>query len=97
MKWLAKNFPCLSINLNHLKDQLLKDHWYWVGPAGTRCEHVFRELFECVSYADKAYIQLKVAELFLLLPLVRSQERTEQYYPHAAGPAGASFKRSSHF
>lgn len=34
-----------------------------------------------VSYADKAYIQLKVAELFLLLPLVRSQERTEQYYP----------------
>lgn len=81
MKWLAKNFPCLSINLNHLKDQLLKDHWYWVGPAGTRCEHVFRELFECVSYADKAYIQLKVAELFLLLPLVRSQERTEQYYP----------------
>lgn len=81
MKWLAKNFPCLSINLTHLKDQLLKDHWYWVGPAGTRCEHVFRELFECVSYADKAYIQLKVAELFLLLPLVRSQERTEQYYP----------------
>ena len=30
---------------------------------------------------NKAYIQLKVAELFLLLPLVRSQERTEQYYP----------------
>lgn len=80
-KWLSKNFPCLSIDLNQLKKQLLKDHWYWVGQAGARCEHVFRELFECVSYADETYVQLKVAELFLLLPLVRSQDSEEQYYP----------------
>ena len=49
---MAKNMRCLGIDLNRLRRQIMTDHWYWIGTAGARCEHVFRELFECVSYAD---------------------------------------------
>lgn len=79
--WMAKNMSCLGIDLNQLRRKILNDHWYWIGAAGTRCEHVFRELFECISYADRNYVRLKVAELFLLLPLLKQQEKERAYFP----------------
>lgn len=77
----GKNMRCLGIDLNRLRRQIMTDHWYWIGTAGARCEHVFRELFECVSYADRNYVRLKVAELFLMLPLLKQQEKETKYFP----------------
>lgn len=80
-RWMAKNMRCLGIDLNRLRRQIMTDHWYWIGTAGARCEHVFRELFECVSYVDRNYVRLKVAELFLMLPLLKQQEKETEYFP----------------
>ena len=49
------------------EQNLLGSKWYMVGPAGPRCEHVFRELYESASYAERGFLQLKVLELMLLL------------------------------
>ena len=52
-----------------------------VGPAGLRCEHVFRELYESASYAERGFLQLKVLELMLLLGRI-PQERAAALAHH---------------
>lgn len=65
--WIRLNAPAFPIDFTALKQNLLGSKWYMVGPAGPRCEHVFRELYESASYAERGFLQLKVLELMLLL------------------------------
>ena len=50
--WIRLNAPAFPIDFTALKQNLLGSKWYMVGPAGPRCEHVFRELYESASYAE---------------------------------------------
>ena len=50
-----------------------------VGPAGPRCEHVFRELYESASYAERGFLQLKVLELMLLLGRIPQERAADPY------------------
>lgn len=45
-RWLERNAPAFSVNFKVLKENLLGNKWYLSSPAGPRCEHVFRELYE---------------------------------------------------
>lgn len=67
MQWIRRFAPAFSIDFDALKQNLLGTHWYMHGPAGPRCEHVFRELYESADYSDTAFLQLKVLELLMLL------------------------------
>lgn len=51
-----------------------------VGSAGSRCEHVFRELYESAPYADHAFLQLKALELLLLLERIPQESGINSYY-----------------
>ena len=53
--WIRLNAPAFPIDFTALKQNLLGSKWYMVGPAGPRCEHVFRELYESASYAARAF------------------------------------------
>lgn len=65
--WMQRHTPDFAVDFDALKCRLLSDSWYFAGNAGPRCEHVFRELYENVSYFDREYLQLKAVELFMLL------------------------------
>ena len=62
-----------------LKQNLLGSKWYMVGPAGPRCEHVFRELYESAFYAERGFLQLKVLELMLLLGRIPQECAADPY------------------
>ena len=65
--WMAQNAPAFRIDFSALKQNLLDNKWYMVCSSGSRCEHVFRELYESASYADRTFLQLKALELLMLL------------------------------
>ena len=62
--WITQNAPAFRVDFSALKEDLLDSKWYMVGSAGSRCEHVFRELYESASYADRTFLQLKALEAF---------------------------------
>lgn len=66
-RWITRNAPGFSVDFDGLKQNLLGRKWYMYGPAGPRCEHVFRELYESAGYLDSGLLQLKVLELLMLL------------------------------
>ncbi len=78
-RWIERNAPAFSLDFSALKRNLLGCKWYTYGPAGPRCEHVFRELYESVAYLDPGFLQLKVLELLLLLGRVSRGETTDPY------------------
>lgn len=78
--WLARHVPAFSIDTPHLVKILLGGGWYRYGEAGPRCEHVFRELYENISYFDTEYLQLKVIELLMLLTRIPCNEQKRVYY-----------------
>ena len=77
--WIRLNAPAFSIDFTALKQNLLGSKWYMVGPAGPRCEHVFRELYESASYAERGFLQLKVLELMLLLGRIPQERAADPY------------------
>lgn len=52
-----------------------------VGSAGSRCEHVFRELYESAFYAERTYLQLKALELLMLLERIPQEAGADAYFP----------------
>lgn len=48
--------------------------------SGSRCEHVFRELYESASYADRTFLQLKALELLMLLERIPQESEIGSYY-----------------
>ena len=78
--WICLNAPAFPIDFTALKQNLLGSKWYMVGSAGSRCEHVFRELYESASYADHTVLQLKVLELLLLLERIPQESGMDSYY-----------------
>mgnify|MGYP002596266139 FL=1 len=77
--WIRLNAPAFPIDFTALKQNLLGSKWYMVGPAGLRCEHVFRELYESASYAERGFLQLKVLELMLLLGRIPQERAADPY------------------
>ena len=77
--WIQRNAPAFPIDFAFLKRNLLGRKWYMVGPAGPRCEHVFRELYESAAYAEPGYLRLKVLELLMLLSRIPRQETGGTY------------------
>lgn len=78
--WIAQHAPAFHVDFSALKQNLLDSKWYMVGSAGSRCEHVFRELYESASYADHTVLQLKVLELLLLLERIPQKSGMDSYY-----------------
>ena len=78
--WIVQNAPAFHIDFSALQQNLLGNKWYMVGSAGSRCEHVFRELYESAPYADHAFLQLKVLELLMLLEHIPQESVTDAYY-----------------
>ena len=78
--WIVQNAPAFHIDFPTLQQNLLGNKWYMVGSAGSRCEHVFREIYESASYADHAYLQLKVLELLMLLEHIPQESVTDAYF-----------------
>ena len=78
--WIAQHAPAFHVDFSALKQNLLDSKWYMVGSAGSRCEHVFRELYENASYADHTVLQLKVLELLLLLERIPQESGMDSYY-----------------
>ena len=79
-RWMRKNAAPLATDFSALRENLLGGRWYVAMSAGPCCEHVFRELFENMPYFDRAYLQLKVLELFMLLGSVPRVEPAEADY-----------------
>ena len=77
--WIRLNAPAFPIDFTALKQNLLGSKWYMVGLAGPRCEHVFRELYESASYAERGFLQLKVLELMLLLGRIPQERAADPY------------------
>ena len=77
--WIRLNAPAFPIDFTALKQNLLGSKWYMVGPAGPRCEHVFRELYESASYAERGFLRLKVLELMLLLGRIPQERAADPY------------------
>ncbi len=77
--WIEKNAPAFQVDFSALKQNLLGNKWYWHCPAGPRCEHVFRELYESAAYMDLGYLRLKVLELLMLLSRVPREQREDAY------------------
>ena len=78
--WIAQHAPAFHVDFSALKQNLLESKWYMAGSAGSRCEHVFRELYESASYADHTVLQLKVLELLLLLERIPQESGMDSYY-----------------
>ena len=78
-RWIARNAPALSVDFSALNRNLLGSKWYTYGPAGPRCEHVFRELYESIAYLDPGFLQLKVLELLMLLGRVPRESAADPY------------------
>lgn len=78
-EWIRKNAPAFSVDFHALKQNLLGSRWYMTGPAGPRCEHVFRELYESTSYTDQTFLRLKVLELLMLLACIPQEPAEDSY------------------
>ena len=78
--WIAQNAPAFRVDFSSLRKNLLGSKWYMVGSSGSRCEHVFRELYESASYADRTFLQLKVLELLMLLERIPQESEIGSYY-----------------
>jgi AraC-like DNA-binding protein len=78
--WADRNAPAFSVDFTLLRQNLLDNTWYMVCPAGPRCEHVFRELYESADYMDMSYLRLKVMELLMLLCRIPRENSTDSYY-----------------
>lgn len=79
--WMQKNLGVLAVDMNRLKKKLLPDHWYRAGKAGFRCEHVFRELYDDIEREEQTFVQLKAAELLMLLEKLPKPGEKTAYYP----------------
>lgn len=79
-EWTKQNLGIFSLDFNRLKQHLFSSGWYWVRPAGLKCEHVFRELYENGPGDDLQYIRLKITELFLTLERLPLIQKTETYF-----------------
>ena len=77
--WIQRNAPAFPIDFALLKGNLLGEKWYMVGPAGPRCEHVFRELYESAAYAEPGYLRLKILELLMLLSRIPREKAGAAY------------------
>lgn len=78
--WIAQNAPAFHVDFSTLRQNLLGSKWYMVRPSGSRCEHVFRELYESASYAEHSYLQLKALELLMLLERIPQETRADAYF-----------------
>lgn len=78
-RWLERNAPAVSVNFKVLKENLLGNKWYLSSPAGPRCEHVFRELYESMDYMKPCFSRLKVLELLMLLSDIPRMDREKMY------------------
>lgn len=78
-RWMRENAPALTVDLSALRENLLGRRWYVAMGAGPRCEHVFRELYENLPYAERAYLRLKALELFMLLGSVPRVDAAADY------------------
>lgn len=78
-RWLERNAPAFPVNFKVLKDNLLGNKWYLSSPAGPRCEHVFRELYESMDYVKPCFSRLKVLELLMLLSDIPRMNREKMY------------------
>lgn len=77
--WIAKNAAAFGVDFAALKQNLLGSKWYMYGPAGPRCEHVFRELYENSACSDPAFLQLKALELLMLLARIPRRTAEKPY------------------
>ena len=80
-RWVERNAPAFHVDFSALQQNLLGDKWYRCSPAGPRCEHVFRELYESAFYAERTYLQLKVLELLMLLDRIPQESGADAYFP----------------
>ena len=78
--WIAQHAPAFHVDFSALKRNLLESKWYMAGSAGSRCEHVFRELYESTFYAERTYLQLKVLELLMLLERIPQEAGADAYF-----------------
>lgn len=78
-RWIRQNAPAFFVDFSALRQNLLGNKWYMYGPAGLRCEHVFRELYESAAYQSPAFLQLKVLELLLLLSRIPRSGSADPY------------------
>ena len=79
--WIAQHAPAFHVDFSALKQTLLESKWYMVGSTGSRCEHVFRELYESAFYAERTYLQLKALELLMLLDRIPQESGADAYFP----------------
>lgn len=79
--WIAQHAPAFHVDFSALKQNHLESKWYMVGSAGSRCEHVFRELYESAFYAERTYLQLKALELLMLLDRIPQESGADAYFP----------------
>ena len=79
--WIAQHATAFHVDFSALKQTLLESKWYMVGSAGSRCEHVFRELYESAFYAERTYLQLKALELLMLLDRIPQESGADAYFP----------------
>lgn len=77
--WAVAHAPVFSPDVPALKQNLLGSKWFRYGPAGPRCEHVFRELYESAPYMDLSFLQLKVLELLMLLRRIPRDGGADSY------------------
>lgn len=77
--WLSRNAPAFPVDFRGLKENILGNKWYYAGPAGPRCEHVFRELYENATYSDLQYLRLEVLELLMLLRCIPREDTPDGY------------------
>ena len=78
-RWMERNAPAFCVDFAPWKENLLGNKWYMYSPAGPRCEHVFRELYESAPYQNFAFLQLKALELLMLLGRIPREEGEESY------------------
>ena len=78
-RWMERNAPAFCVDFVAWQENLLGNKWYMYSPAGPRCEHVFRELYESAPYQDFAFLQLKALELLMLLGRIPREEGADVY------------------
>ena len=78
-RWMGRNAPAFCVDFAPWKENLLGNKWYMYSPAGPRCEHVFRELYESAPYQDFAFLQLKALELLMLLGRIPREKGEDSY------------------
>lgn len=83
-RWIRQNAPAFFVDFSALRQNLLGNKWYMYGPAGLRCEHVFRELYESAGYDNAS----KFSESFKK----RYGATPSQYRAHAKEAAKQSIE-----